>query len=254
MSTDTASPIFELLGVQDDASAIVVQNIFADRDNLVLQLSSLDLKQPDFVAVATPIVSDAKALLKNVEKAREEIKSGPLRICRQIDDKAKEFRTELANKVSIVETQIGEAVRREREERERKEREAREAQFAALEKERLEKLALEAKLANAKSDFARGKIEADIAKVERQATTTIQTQAAVIQTASQPVLTGGSQVRTGYDVNVTNLLEAFKAQPQLFTISFDRSKFNAWIKLQPPGTIPVVPGLQITPTVKASIR
>lgn len=244
-------PLMELVGVGEKAGMTVLPATLKERDRLKSLLVTFT-PGPRFVELATPAVVEAKAFLKKVESARSTVKAPVTALAKAIDAKAKEMTAGLDAEVLRLERSIGDVVAREREERERLEAEAIQKRNALLAEEYAKTEKIDAKLENPNLTPAqRNALIDQREKVEDEAS--MSRQEVMLSVPTEPILSGGSQVRTSWNVRVTDVKKAYAAWPELFDVEISQMKFNAWAKLHD-NNPPEVPGLVFTREVKASIR
>jgi hypothetical protein len=244
-------PLMELVGVGEKAGMTVLPATLKERDRLKSLLVTF-APGPRFVELATPAVAEAKVFLKKVESARATVKAPVTALAKAIDAKAKEMTAGLDSEVLRLERSIGEAVAREREERERLEAEAIQKRNALLTEENARVAAINAKLEGDKLTSAQRDTLIEKREAIQEDGVMSRTEAMMV-VPTEPILTGGSQVRTSWNVRVTDVKKAYAAWPELFDVTLNQTKWNSFAKLHD-NNPPEIPGLVFTKEVKASIR
>lgn len=241
------------------------------RDSTITSASFIDqIGTPEELAGAVKALQALKAIAKQVESSRTEIKAPVLTLSRQIDDKAKEFMGPLNVEIQRVDRMIQdfqkwqEACRREAErQRQAEVQKARDAEAARLRQIEEER---QAAIRQAQADAAAAAVildepspaaapVADVARIDEVArVAAVQASevahaaevAAVVATSAAVTIAkpAGMQVRKVPNFEIRHLLEFANARPDLVDITPKRAAILAELrKLEPwDGERPIVVG------------
>lgn len=264
MSKTKDQPLILAKGLREISISITSEAI-EQRDNLILDCADITVvKDKESQEAAVAAVRPLKALARQVEDLRKEIKAPILEISKKIDDTAKGFRKSIDEQIVRVEDllsqyqaaeqhKIDEAIRLQRIEQERiaaEERKKQEAEQKAIRD-------AEARAAQAKNDEERKAAEAEKARLEEekfQRELQQDFEEKPVAFIPQPVAkVEGTSVRRSFVFDVVDIEALYKTHPHLVKLEPRVADIKAFINI--PGTNhATIGGIIVREEIKANVR